>query len=143
MRLAISILVLAAAAGCSAPTDPTPNRPVPSNGDYPPGPYGYGQGTIMDDLLFEGKSSPTAVDYSTLVMQPIPMSMVRQTPGAKLILIEGGAQWCPNCNVDQPDMRSIESTYASQGVVTMEILVVGGGDAVAALDQDLHRHHAL
>ena len=130
--------MLRVAAGCGAPTDPTPNRAPPSNGDYPPGPYGYGQGTIMGDLHFVGKKSDTATDYSTLPMQPLDMADVRQTTGAKLILIDGAARWCTPCNRDQPKMREIEATYAAQGVVTMEVLVEGGY-GVAATDDDINR----
>jgi len=138
MRLGLTILVLAVVAGCSPPSDPTPNRAAPSNGDYPPGPYGYGQGTTMGDLEFVGKQSPTSTDYSMLPMQTINMSDVRQTPGVKLILIDGAARWCTPCNRDQPEMRNIEMTYASQGVVTMEVLVEGGY-GVAATDDDINR----
>src|SRR6185312_11491972 len=103
----------------------SPSSSAPSaNGDYPPGPYGYGQGTIMANLNFVGKQSPMNVDYTTLPMQPIDMATVRQN--AKLILIDGAARWCTPCNRDQPNMRQIEQDYASKGVVTMEVLVEGG-----------------
>jgi hypothetical protein len=92
MRLALMTLVAAIAAGCGAPTDPTPNRAPPTSGDYPPGPYGYGQGTIMGDLHFVGKKSDTPTDYSQLPVLPLNISDVRQTAGAKLILIDGAAR---------------------------------------------------
>ncbi|HXU69688.1 MAG TPA: redoxin family protein [Polyangia bacterium] len=140
MRLALTtflaVTVVLGAVGCGAPTDPTPNRAPPSNGDYPPGPYGYGQGTIMANLNFVGKQSPMNVDYTTLPMQPIDMATVRQN--AKLILIDGAARWCTPCNRDQPNMRQIEQDYASKGVVTMEVLVEGGY-GVAATDDDINR----
>jgi thiol-disulfide isomerase/thioredoxin len=138
MRLALMTLVAAIAAGCGAPTDPTPNRAPPTSGDYPPGPYGYGQGTIMGDLHFVGKKSDTPTDYSQLPVLPLNISDVRQTAGAKLILIDGAARWCTPCNRDQPKMREIEATYASRGVVTMEVLVEGGY-GIAATDDDINR----
>ncbi len=138
MRLGISILVLAGVAGCGAPTDPTPNRAPPSSAAYPPGPYGYGQGTIMGDLQFVGKQSPTTTDYSMLPLQQIQMSDVRQTPNAKLILIDGAARWCTPCNYDQPEMVNIEANYASKGVVTMEV-IVEGQYGVAATEDDINR----
>jgi len=122
--------------GCGPPTDPTPNRPAPTSGDYPPGPYGYGEGTTMGDLQFIGKQSDVAVDYSTLPMQPITMADVRKD--AKLILIEGGARWCTYCNRDQPSMKSVEAAYASQGVKVMEV-IVEGGYGVPATDNDINR----
>ncbi|HEY2749304.1 MAG TPA: hypothetical protein VGL86_32020 [Polyangia bacterium] len=144
MRLAISIL-LVACVGCGAPTDPTPNRAPPASAGYPPGPYGYGQGTIMADLQFVGKTSPTTTDYSTLPLEQIKMSDVRQLPNAKLILVDGAARWCTPCNYDQPEMASIEANYASKGVVTMEV-VVEGQYGVAATEDDINRwaeQHAL
>ncbi len=130
------VIAVLALIGCGAPTDPTPNRPPPSSGDYPPGPYGYGQGTTIANLDFIGKVSPMPTDYSTLPMQPITLGDVRQN--TKLILIDGAARWCTPCNRDQPNMKTIESTYASRGVTTMEVLVEGGY-GVAATDNDINR----
>lgn len=130
------IIAAFALIGCGAPTDPTPNRPAPSNGDYPAGPYGYGQGTTIANLNFIGKSSPMPTDYSALPMQPITLGDVRQN--TKLILIDGAARWCTPCNRDQPNMKQIEETYASRGVTTMEVLVEGGY-GVAATDNDINR----
>ena len=137
MRLAFSILALAiVAAGCSAPTDPTPNRAPPASSDYPPGPYGYGQGTIMADLQFEGKQSPMPTDYSQLPMQSIDMQDVRQS--GKLIVLSGSARWCTNCNYDQAPLKALEQKYGPQGVVFMEVLVEGGY-GIAATDDDINR----
>jgi thiol-disulfide isomerase/thioredoxin len=130
------IIAVLALIGCGAPSDPTPNRAAPSSGDYPPGPYGYGQGTTIANLNFIGKQSATATDYSTLPMQPITLAQVRQN--SKLILIDGAARWCTPCNRDQPTMRQIDATYGPQGVTTMEVLVEGGY-GVAATDDDINR----
>ncbi len=148
MRLALLsnlalVSVVALAVGCGPPTDPTPNRPAPTTGDYPPGPYGYGQGTTIANLNFIGKISPAPTDYSQLPMQPISLGDVRAN--AKLILIDGAARWCTPCNYDQPEMVNIENTYAPKGVTTMEI-VVEGGYGVAATSDDINRwaqQHAL
>ena len=134
--LALPLVAAALACGCGPPTDPTPNRALPSNGDYPPGPYGYGQGTTIANLNFIGKESPTSTDYSLLPMQPIALGDVRQS--STLILIDGAARWCTPCNRDQPAMRTLEATYAPQGVTTMEILVEGGY-GTAATDDDINR----
>src|SRR4051794_1694922 len=136
VRLPILLLALwsvALAAGCGAPTDPTQNRAPPTGSDYPAGPYGYGQGTIIENLNFIGKQSDTHTDYTTLPMQPFTLGDVRQN--AKLILIDGAARWCGPCNLDQPNVRDVEAAYASRGVVTMEVLVEGGY-GVAATDND-------
>ena len=130
------IIAAFALIGCGAPTDPTPNRPAPSNGDYPAGPYGYGEGTTIANLNFIGKTSPMPTDYSTLPMQPISLGDVRQN--AKLILIDGAARWCTPCNYDQPEMVNIDSTYGPKGVVTMEV-VVEGGYGVPATSDDINR----
>ena len=145
MRLGlISILVLPLATlACGPPTDPTPNRAPPSSGDYPPPPYGYGEGTTMANLNFIGKTSPVPTDYSTLPMMPITMADVRTD--AKLILIDGAARWCGPCNRDQPEMVNLEASYASKGVAIMEI-VVEGSYGVAATSDDINRwaqQHAL
>jgi hypothetical protein len=137
VRLPIFVLTLVAA-GCGAPTDPTQNRAPPTSGDYPAGPYGYGQGTIMANLNFIGKQSDAPTDYSQLPMQAFTLADVRALPNAKLILIDGAARWCTPCNRDQPTMKMVEANYASKGVVTMEVLVEGGY-GVAATDNDINR----
>ena len=130
------VVTLLALVGCGPPTDPTPNRALPSSADYPAGPYGYGQGTTMANLSFLGKQSPTATDYTGLPMQTITLADVRKD--AKLIFIDGAARWCTPCNRDQPTMRSVEATYAPKGVATMEILVEGQY-GVAATSDDINR----
>jgi hypothetical protein len=142
-RLSTLVIAMLALPACGPPTDPTPNRAPPSSADYPPPPYGYGEGTTMANLNFIGKTSPTPTDYSTLPMQPITMADVRQN--AKLILIDGAARWCGPCNRDQPEMVNLEATYASKGVAILEI-VVEGGYGVAATSDDINRwaqQHAL
>lgn len=137
MRLVLVVLIaLGPLVGCGAPTDPTPNRPAATSGDYPPRPYGYAAGTTIADLQFTGKQSPTHVDYSTLPMQTVTFGDIRQN--AKLILLEGSARWCTPCNRDQPTMRTIEANYAAQGVTTMEVLVEGQF-GVPAAQEDIDR----
>jgi thiol-disulfide isomerase/thioredoxin len=137
MRLALTFALLATAVvGCGPPNDPTPNRAPPSSANYPPGPYGYGYGTIMGNLHFVGKQSDTATDYSQLPMKSIDMSDVRLN--GKLIVIDGAARWCTPCNRDQPAMKALHDTYGPKGVVFMEVLVEGGY-GVAATDDDINR----
>ena len=140
MRLVVAIVALAfvvGGIGCGAPSDPTPNRAPPASADYPAGPYGYGQGTTMENLSFLGKQSATATDYTTLPMQTFALADVRKT--SKLILIDGAARWCTPCNDDQPTMRAIEASYADKGVTTMEVLVEGGAIGVTATSDDINR----
>lgn len=136
MRLVV-VAWLALAAGCGAPSDPTPNRAPPASADYPAGPYGYGQGTTIANLSFLGKQSPTAVDYTSLAMNAITLADVRKS--SKLIVLDGAARWCTPCNQDQPAMRSIQASYADKGVATMEVLVEGGAIGTAATDDDINR----
>jgi len=132
----VTVVLVVAGIGCGAPTDPTPNRAPPAGADYPPGPYGYGQGTTMANLSFLGKQSPTATDYTPLSMNAITLADVRKT--SKLIFIDGAARWCTPCNQDQPAVRAIEANYADKGVTTMEVLVEGG-IGVTATSDDINR----
>jgi hypothetical protein len=137
VRLPILVLTLFAI-GCGPPTDPTQNRAPPTGNDYPAGPYGYGQGTTIGNLSFIGKQSDAPTDYTQLAMKTFSLADVRLLPDAKLILIDGAARWCTPCNRDQPNMKQIEDTYKSRGVVTMEVLVEGGY-GIAATDNDINR----
>lgn len=137
VRLPIFVITLLAI-GCGPPTDPTQNRAPATGSDYPAGPYGYGQGTIMGNLSFIGKQSDGPTDYTQLPMQSFTLADVRARPDAKLILIDGAARWCTPCNRDQPTMKQVEANYASKGVVTMEVLVEGGY-GIAATDNDINR----
>ena len=132
------LVSLLAFVGCSAPTDPTPNRAAPSNGGYPAGPYGYVQGSVIDDLQFIGKHTDSYVDYTTLSMQTITLDSLRQNPATKLILVDGAARWCSPCNQDQPTMRTVEANYAPKGVVTLEV-VVEGNLGIPSTEDDINR----
>jgi thiol-disulfide isomerase/thioredoxin len=136
MRLVVVMLALVAAAGCGAPVDNTPNRPAPSTGDYPAGPYGYTAGTTISNLSFIGKQSDFPTDYTQLPMQRIEMAELRKN--AKFIVLDGAARWCGPCNRDQPAMKDLEATYAPQGVAFLEVLAEGGF-GVPATENDINR----
>ena len=123
--------------GCGPPTDPTPNRMAAGSAGYPAGPYGYAQGSVMANLAFIGKDSPTPTDYSTLPMKPLALGDLR-ADGTKLILIEGAARWCTYCNEDQPAMQQIEADYGPRGVEVLEILAEGGY-GITATENDINR----
>jgi AhpC/TSA family protein len=137
MRLGVVMSCLFAVAGCGAPTDPTPNRPAVTGGDYPGGPYGYASGSVMTNLGFIGKVSPSVTDYSQLPMKQVSLSDLRTT-GTKLIVVDGAARWCYYCNQDQPAMKQLESDYGPRGVVTIQILAEGGYGITATQD-DINR----
>lgn len=145
VRFPILLLTLVVA-GCGAPTDPTPNRASSTGSDYPAGPYGYVEGTTIQNLMLIGKQSDAPTDYTTLPMKAISLADLRQGHGqgtdAKLILIDGAARWCTPCRGDQPRMKMIEANYASKGVVIMEA-VVEGGYGIPATEDDINRWAAM
>jgi hypothetical protein len=131
--------------GCAPPVDHTPNRsatdPTATNDavGYPPGPYGYKQDRIIENLQFTGKiPSMPGTDYSTLPMQKITLNDFRINPAVKLVFMVGSARWCVPCNEEQPKVRDLGAKYQSQGVQLFDVLVEGAmpGDGAIAGDID-------
>ena len=67
--LAAFALSVSVAAGCSEPIDTTMNRDDQQSGlNYPKGPYGYIEGSVIEDYKFQGKA-PVAGDYASQAMR--------------------------------------------------------------------------
>ena len=98
---------------------------------YPAAPYGYAAGDVLPDLQFTAKWLAPGDDSTTKPTTTISLGRMRD---ARLIVIEVAARWCPECNDDQPSMMKLESDYAAQGVVGVEVLFEGAYNVAATTD---------
>jgi hypothetical protein len=138
----LSVLAVLSMAACSQ-TDSTSNRQGGDTpADYPAGPYGYVQGSIMGDLEFIGKLPPagaTASDslFHNLDAQPVALHDFRKEEGVKFLYIVGAARWCHPCNDEQPGVRDLIATYGNKGVKLVEILAEGVTQGNPATPDDI------
>jgi hypothetical protein len=132
--------------GCQAPpTDPTLNQVAPSAADYPPGPYGYTQGTTIANLQLNGKRNETEnpASYSTFPMEKIQLSDFYKKSDVKLLVLSGVARWCTPCNDENGltttpgTVAAIEPTYHGKGVRFVEALIEGMTRGVLATPHDI------
>jgi hypothetical protein len=77
-----------------------PHDGGPSAAAYPPPPYGTKQGSVVQDLCFQGWNDPAAADYDPTKMEQICLSDFHADPDARLLLIEASAIWCVACKFE-------------------------------------------
>jgi hypothetical protein len=72
----------------------------PGGATYPPPPYGTKQGSVVQDLCFQGWTDPSAADYDPTKLKQICLSDFHADPDARLLLIESCAIWCVACKFE-------------------------------------------
>jgi hypothetical protein len=144
MRTSILATMALAIFGCSAPvhTDDTPNQQNPADTNYVPGPYGYSQGSIMQNIQFTGKVDPGGAagmaDYNTMPMAPITLASYHNDPSVKVLFISGVARWCAPCNDEQTQVPTVQAKYEPKGVRFLEALIEGQERGTPATEKDLN-----
>ena len=123
---ALSPLALAVSlVGCSAPTDATPNQmEQPQAINYPAGPYGYIEGSVVADYKFLGKV-PTNGDYASLPMRDLRLDEFHNDPAVKLLLVVGSANWCYFCNQEAPTVEKLSVDHYAEGYRAVTVLGEG------------------
>lgn len=122
---------------CGSPVDNTMNKMItPSGANYPMGPYGYAQGSIVGDLGFVGKKDPAGAsgtaDYSALPMEAISLASYYGDPNVKYVFMSGNAGWCKPCNDEQPLVKAAQEKYEPKGVKFLEAMNQGYDRATGA-----------
>ncbi len=87
-------------------------------GEYPSGPYGTTESSIIANLEF------TTADGATL-----DLAALRDDPAVELLLVYGTAGWCTACVYESTDLPGIYATYHGQG---LEVLAAVFEDDSAA-----------
>ena len=135
--LAAFALTATVSVGCSAPVDTTMNRGVESNGlNYPAGPYGYIEESVIDDYKFLGKV-PVAGDYTGLPMRNLFLDEYYNDKSTKLLLIVGSAGWCYYCNQEAPSNEKLATENADKGFRAVTILAEGSTQGVPSEEADV------
>jgi hypothetical protein len=119
----------ATGAPTAAPTGTAPPTAGPSPEgfeplvNYPPGPYGRGQGAIIENIEFMGWRDPVAAGYAPEALERVRLSDFYDPTAThnKLLVINASALWCVVC---QSELRQIknENLYARYRGVGVEFL---------------------
>jgi hypothetical protein len=131
MRGALAIVASLVLVGCGEVkhVDDTMNQQMNADPNYPPGPYGYVQGSTIQDIRFSGKVDPNgaggSASYADLQMQPIALGDYHSDPNVKLLVLSGVAGWCQPCNGEQYYTRMLQPKYEPQGVRFFEAMIQG------------------
>jgi hypothetical protein len=130
--------------GCDSgpPTDDTPNQMVQSS-NYPPGPYGYVQGSVIENIQFLGKNADDNVNapsYSQMMMQPVQLADYHNDSSTKYVVLSGVAGWCSPCNQEQSQMPNLQNTFMPKGFRFFEAMIQGYNEqtGAAATEADLN-----
>jgi hypothetical protein len=115
-------------AGCGA-NDPAPPRSKPSTvdggGDYPEGPYGVANGSVIADISWEGWREPMVVGFDPGAFETISLSDYYDPDGEKgyrAIVVNASARWCSICKMEQRHIREKSAEWGPKGVVFIETL---------------------
>ncbi len=135
--LAAFALVSTVSVGCSAPVDNTQNRgEQQSNLNYPAGPYGYIEGSTIDDYKFLGKM-PKDGDYAGVKMDNLYLDQYYNDKKTKLLLIEGSANWCYYCNQEAPSIEKLSTEHKDAGFRAVTVLAEGSTQGVPSDEGDI------
>lgn len=130
------------ASGCGgAPADNTANKTgtevTQHDADYPAGPYGYTQGSVVSDYKFLGKT-PTATDtYAALPLRDLYLGEFHSDPTLRYVLVVGSAGWCVYCNEEAPNVEAIATKYKDQGFRALTVLSEGHTRGEPAMESDI------
>src|SRR5437762_8782472 len=128
MRVLLLASTLLALNGCGSHVDPTMNRTGDTSSavDYPAGPYGYKEGSVIENIQFTGKIPMAAgTNYSTLPMQKITLNDFHHDSTVKILFLVGAARWCGPCNMEAPAVKMLADKYRAQGVQLLDVVVEG------------------
>ena len=137
--LAAFALSVSVAAGCSEPIDTTMNRDDQQSGlNYPKGPYGYIEGSVIEDYKFQGKA-PVAGDYASQAMRNMFLDEFHNDDKTGLLLIEGSANWCYYCNEEAPSIEKLAAEKKDKGLRVVTVLAEGLTQGVPSDAEDISR----
>jgi hypothetical protein len=120
---------LALAAGCGSGGGSGMAGPPAASGDYVPGPFGYTEGKIIENISFNAKWDPAgaqgAASYDQLALKPLTLGDLHQEPSLKYIVIAGVAGWCVPCSDEQAGLPALQAKYESRGFRFLEAMIQG------------------
>jgi len=101
------------------PPPPPPDAYVPP-AQYPSGPYGTSEGSVIANLSWTGYID-TDADADSDPFNESPTTISLQDfyhgfdPGARIILINASAGWCGACQEEASELKQLDSAFRSRG----------------------------
>lgn len=130
--IAISLALL----GCGSTPNNMPDAGCATAAQYPCGPYGASQGSVIADLALSGKrddnmSGSPADD----AVRPISFADYYKDKDARVLVVLTAAEWCGPCKAEQPSLVSLYQGYQGSApgqVAFLESIVQDNAGNVAA-----------
>lgn len=99
---------------------PSPPDAYVPPAQYPPGPYGTNEGSVIAELSWSGYvDSDADSDNDPFNESPTTISLrdyyVGFDPGARVILLNSSAGWCGACQEEAASLKQLDSSYRSRG----------------------------
>ncbi len=116
---------------------------------YPTGPFGYAQGSIIENISFLGKVDPAGAsgtgNYSSLALQTVSLGDFYNDATVKFVMMSGVAGWCGPCNQEQSQVPAAQKTYEPMGVKFFEAMIQGYDEStgIPATEADLDKWQQL
>jgi hypothetical protein len=123
----VSVFIISGCAG-GPKVDDTPNQ-MSGAANYVPGPYGYAQGSVIENIQFIGKLDPaghagTAL-YEGMPMKEFSLADYHNDTAVKYVVLSGNAGWCKPCNDEQAFVPGWQQEFEPKGFRFLEALVQG------------------
>jgi hypothetical protein len=103
-------------------TDGAPSQPADGYAlvEYPPGPYGRGVGSVIENLEFLGWRDPVAAGYDPERFEVVRLSDFYDADGSQIryIMLNASAVWCTVCRAEYRHLESegINAEFGPRGV---------------------------
>lgn len=84
---------------------------------YPCGPYGYGQGSVIENLQLTGQRDDNmdrVVDSGDTI-KPINLADYFQNKNYTVLFVGVAAEWCNPCKIEQPGLVQMYKDYQAAG----------------------------
>jgi hypothetical protein len=122
----LALVLLSACGGGGGPAHDAGSCDTTS---YPCGPYGFAQGSTIDNLSLSGKRDANqSGDVLDDPIGPIWLGDYHAQPGLRALLIVIGTETCVPCQNEQPQLLSLYRRYAASGALAvLEAIVEGQG----------------
>jgi len=148
VRLAASLVLVVALAGCGTNRPEIPPELLASGGDsalapgcdspgYPAGPYGSATGAVVTNSCFRGWAAPTAVAHTDATLEDLSLGAFHDPTGERyeLLLVNSAALWCAVCKSEHQTLPQHYAELAPHGLAILSALFQNNaGDPATLVD---------
>ncbi len=90
---------------------------------YPDGPYGVGDGDIIENFVFSGFFAETATASAQSSYQRVDFQRIRSLGRYRYLLLNVAAEWCSGCRVEAQLLPDLFNDWSPRGGYVLSVIV--------------------